>query len=161
MCLILLSASRSDAPCIAADKALTWQRSFVHKVGEAVCQVSDAAHSSQTPGTQCSLAWKSLKAMKTKNIKLLMPRPGITSSSPVQGVWSAVIKQAIASGKQDAGRSHAYSKALVQLVLVTVFGAALCTRGSACAQDVSVVGLVHAITCGVKFFKICVQLDWI
>lgn len=90
-----------------------------------------------------------------------MPRPGIASSSPVQGVWSAVIKQAIASGKQDAGRSHAYSKALVQLVLVTVFGVALCTRGSACAQDVSVVGLVDAITCGVKFFKISVQLDWI
>ena len=36
---------------------------------------------------------------------------------------------------------------------------ALSTRGSAWTQDVTVAGLVHAMMCVLKFFKIGIQLD--
>lgn len=56
------------------------------------------------------------------------------------------------SRKQDAGKSRMYGKAQTQMFLVTVLGVALSPRGSACSQDVSMVGLVCAITCGFKGF---------
>lgn len=54
-----------------------------------------------------------------------MAHPGITSSSPVQGVWSAVTKQAVAVWKQDTGRSHTHGNALAQSFSMTVLDVAL------------------------------------
>lgn len=46
-----------------------------------------------------------------------------------------------------------YGKAVVQLFVVTFLDVALHIRGSACAQEVSMVGLVHVIVSGFNFFK--------
>ena len=80
MFLTFLSASRIETQ--PALQQIRLQPDSTHscmKQEKGACQVSDAANSNQALGTQCSLAGTLLKATKTKNIKLPMSRPGVTS----------------------------------------------------------------------------------